>query len=187
MFFEIHESGDYVWISAFEGKTDVDDVLGAVRVQAPKVSVQLVDLDRVPGSRYLFLAAFNAIKSFGSKEPIARSLGMEILLYIAADRQIGEALKRVGVSDETKKVAVVAVGKSKENVLNAATLVAGFWVKESSDVLLDEWNPDRMSNIRSGFDIGEKELKAIIRKDEAVSEAVERLAIERSAMLAVKK
>ncbi len=187
MLFEIRELAEYVWISAFESKPEVERILGEMQEKAPSVSVQLVDLDKVAGSHYLLLATFNALKSFRSKQPIARSLGMEMLLYIAANRQIGEALKRVGISGRTRRVAAVAVGKSKDQVLSAAALFSGFFTQQNLDALVDEWTPERIRNVRSLLDIGEKELKATIRKDEAMPKALERLAIERSAMLAIKK
>ncbi len=187
MLFEITELAEYVWISAFDSKPEVERILRAIQEKAPSVSVQLVDLDKVAGSRYLLLASFNALKSFRSKQPIARSLGMEMLLYIAANRQIGEALRRVGVTADTRRVAAVAVGNSKEQVLGAATTLSELLMKETLDALVDEWNPKRIRNVRSLLGIGEKELKATIRKDEAMPKALERLAIERSAMLAIKK
>ena len=187
MLFEINEPAEYVWISALDSKPEVEQILKAMREKTPSVSVQLVDLDKVAGSRYLLLATFNALKSFRSRQPIARSLGMEMLLYIAANRQIGEALSRVGVTADTKRVAAVAVGNSREQVLGAATALSELLMKEPLDNLVDEWNPERIRNVRSLLDIGENELKATIRKDEAMPKTLERLAIERSAMLAIKK
>ena len=86
----------HVWISAFAAKpADFDLVLRKVHDEYPNVSVQFVDLDNVPGSRYLFLATLNALKSFRSKQPISKTLGMEILLYVSASRQIAEAVRKV--------------------------------------------------------------------------------------------
>lgn len=187
MLFDITELSEYVWISAFDAKPDVEHILRAMQEKAPGVSVQLVDLDKVAGSRYLLLATFNALKSFQSKQPIARTLGMELLLYIAANRQIGEALRRVGVNPDTRRVAAVALGKSRDQVLNAATLLSELVNRENLDALVDEWNPERIRNVRSLLDIRDKELKATIRKEEPTPKALERLAIERSALLAIKK
>ncbi len=188
MLFEIRELGAHVWISAFSAKPDdVEQVLRAMQDRSPEISVQLVDLDRVAGSRYLFLAIFNAMKSFRSKQPITRSLGMEILVYVAANRQIGEALKRVGVTADTRRVAALAVGTSKVQVLGSAAALRELLKGQDHDKLVDEWNHERIQNIRSLFEIGDKELKAIVRKNEEMSKAVERLAIERSAMLTIKR
>lgn len=188
MLFEIPEFAQYVWISAFDTKLEnVEQVLQTVQGKFPGVCVQLVDLDRVAGSRYLFLATFNAIKSFHSKQPISRSLGIEILLYIAANRQISESLKRVGITTDTRRIAALAVGDSTDQVSVAGSFLAELLNRRSRDELVDEWPPERVDNVRSGFGIGDKELRAIIRKSEVRTKAIERLAIERSAMLAIKK
>lgn len=188
MFFEISELAEYVWISAFEGGPD--DIEQALRVMQEKfrdVSVQLVDLDRVAGSRYLLLATLNASKSFRSRQPITRSLGMEILLYIAASRQIGEALKHVGITAESRRTATVVVGSSRIRVSEAAAALRVFFAKEDVEGLLDKWDDKRIKSVRSNFGICDKELSAILRKHEGSVRAIERLVIERSAMLSVKK
>jgi tRNA threonylcarbamoyladenosine modification (KEOPS) complex Cgi121 subunit len=188
LLFEIKELAEYVWISAFDAKPDnVDQVLRAIQGKLPGVSVQLADLDKVAGSRYLFLATVNALKSFRSKQPIARSRGMEILLYVAANRQIDEALKHVGVTADTRRVAAVAVSNSKDQLLGVAAAIGELLNEENLDELVDEWGPKRMDNVRSIFGIGDKELRATVRKNEDTAKAVERLAIERSAMLTIRK
>jgi hypothetical protein len=60
-------------------------------------------------------------------------------------------------------------------------------MKAESDELLDKWNQERVKRVRSGFGIGDREIAALRRGNEDTSQIVERLAIERSAMLAIKK
>ena len=188
MLFEIKDSAEFVWISAFDTKPDgVDAVLRPIQGKYTDVSIQLVDLDKVAGSRYLFLATYNALKSFSSKQPISRSLGMEILLFVAGNRQIDEALKNIGISPETRRTAAIAVGKSRVQVLESAAALRDILKQEESDDLIDKWDQDRIKRVRSVFGIGEKEIKALRHKDENVVKALEHLAIERSAMLAIEK
>jgi KEOPS complex subunit Cgi121 len=188
LLFEIKDSADFVWISAFNTKPDgVERVLQSIQGKYPDVSIQLVDLDNVAGSRYLFLATYNALKSFRSKQPIARSLGMEILLYAAGKRQIGEALKNVGITSATRKIATIAVGKSRVQVLESAAALRDILKKEESDDLVDKWDQDRIRRVRCVFGIGDKEIEALRHKNEDAVKALEHLAIERSAMLAIKK
>ena len=96
-------------------------------------------------------------------------------------------MKRVGITTSTKRIAAIVVGDSTDRVSVAGSFLAELLNNRSRDELLDEWSPERVDNVRSGFEIGEKELRAIIRKGEARTKAIERLAIERSAMLAIKK
>jgi tRNA threonylcarbamoyladenosine modification (KEOPS) complex Cgi121 subunit len=185
---EIPELGQHVWISAFEAKIpNVTQILDDASRKHPSTSVQLVDLEKVAGSRFLFVATYNALNSFSSKHRISRSLAMEILLYVAADRQIIEAIKLAGVTPETSRTAAIVAGPSPEEVSATGAFLTEVIKVTSSDKLLDEWSEARVENVRSSFDIRDKELTAILRKGEDPAKGVERLAIERSALLAVRK
>ncbi|OFX15396.1 hypothetical protein A3K71_00260 [archaeon RBG_16_50_20] len=188
MFFQLTEFPVQVWISGFKNRPDnVDATLRSIQEKSPDVTAQLVDLGRVPGSRYMLLAVLNALKSFHSKQPIARSLGMEILLYIAASRQIGEAIQRVGISSSTEKIVGILVGTTRDELLHATKSLARILNQKSDDDLIDNWSPDRIRNVQSIFEIRDMELKATLRAGEAKTKAIERLATERSALLTVRK
>jgi tRNA threonylcarbamoyladenosine modification (KEOPS) complex Cgi121 subunit len=112
---------------------------------------------------------------------------MEILLYVSASRQIAEAVRLVGISSETKKIAALSVGKTKDELSGTAAALNRMLNQTNSDELVDVWSTARIENVLSLFQIGAKELKATLRKKESKSQAVERLAIERSALLTVRK
>jgi tRNA threonylcarbamoyladenosine modification (KEOPS) complex Cgi121 subunit len=188
LLFELAEFGRFVWISGFEdGLENVDTILRAFQESYPNIGLQLVDLDRVAGSRLLLLATVNALRSFGSKQPISKTLGMEMLLYISGSRQINEAVKLVGVTPTTKRIAAVAVGTSKEEINGSGELVSRLLNEERRDEIVDQWSDERLKNVCAVYDIGPKELQATLRKGEDSAKAIERLAIERSALLAIKK
>jgi len=188
LFFQLTEFPAHVWISGFNNRPDnVDATLRSIQEKSPDVTAQLVDLGRVPGLRYMLLAVLNALKSFHSKQPIARSLGMEILLYIAASRQIGEAIQRVGISSSTEKIVAILVGTTRDELLHAAKSLAQIVNQKSDDDLIDNWSPDRIRTVQSILEIRDMELKATLRAGEAKTKAIERLATERSALLTVRK
>jgi tRNA threonylcarbamoyladenosine modification (KEOPS) complex Cgi121 subunit len=114
-------------------------------------------------------------------------LNMEILLYVSANRQINEAIKRVGITPETRAIAAVIVGPSRETVLAAAELLEQVLGVKNTDELLDSWPSDRIECVQQSLGITAIELSATLLKGEDVRESIERLAIERSALLAVKK
>ena len=187
MIFEIPHQGQ-VWISAFNTRPqNIEQLLRGIAEKYPTVGVQLVDLDKVPGHRYLTLATVNALKSFHSKQPIAKTLPMELLLYISGQKQITEALARIGVTPQTHRVAALAVGDSNDQVLTVAKFLADILGQGSDDQLLDDWPQTRIESVRSSFEIGDKELTAVVQKNEPVTRTIERLATERSAMLAARK
>ncbi len=187
MLFQVPESSACIWVSGFTSiPRYLDEVVSSIAEKYPNVSAQFADLNNVPGSRYLYLAGLNAIKSFRSK-PISKSLRMEMLLYIAANRQISEAIRLVGITPGTKKITAVLIGKTEQEVSGAAELLCNVLKQNSSDSLVETWSTERIRNVRSIHGIGPKELKATLRANETTTQAVERLAIERSALLTIGK
>jgi KEOPS complex subunit Cgi121 len=175
-----------VWISAYHGSANPTQ-LSRVQAQFPKVAVQLFDLDRIAGSRHILLATFNAVKSYDSKRRISRSLGMEILLFISGTRQISEAIKRVGITSKTRRTAVLSVLPADADQSKVSDSLSEIFGEKEDDSLLDKWTSLRRSRVVKTFGMGDKELKAASRAGELIEKAIERLAIERSAMLAIAK
>ena len=135
----------------------------------------------------MLLATFNAVKSYESKRRVSRSLGMEILLFVSGTRQIAEAIKRVGITPKTKRTAVIGVLPENSDQSKLAAFLGEIFGGKDDDSLLDRWTALRKSKVVRTFGIGDKELKAVLRDGEAAEKAIERLAIERSAMLAIAK
>jgi tRNA threonylcarbamoyladenosine modification (KEOPS) complex Cgi121 subunit len=186
--FDLPEVQSHVWISGFRTKpSNLDELLSTTQLKFPNASLQLFDLEKIPGSRYLLLAALNALKSHHSKHPISKTLGMELLLFVAANRQIHEAIKQVGLLDGTKNTAAMAVGQSGTEVSEIGGHLKSLLREESDDAIVDQWTPDRIRNVCSAYGIGPKEIRASSRKDGDKIETIQRLAIERSAMLTIKK
>jgi KEOPS complex subunit Cgi121 len=184
--FELAEFKCKVWISAFEGKVDVASVMKEANDRFPDAAVQFFDLDRVAGSRHLLLAAYNAMKSYNSSRRITRSLGMEVLLFVSGTRQITLALERVGINADTMSSAVMVLAASDEAIECISDMLIERFHQNCNDKLLDTWTGRRRELVQRVFGIGMKELKATNRTG-GVEKAIEKLAIERSAMLAVAK
>jgi len=188
LIFHIPEFSSHVWLTAFECRpADVEATLRAAQKELPNVCVQLVDLSKVAGSRYLLLACYNALKSSHSKQPISRTLSMEILLYASANRQISEAVRRVGITEATRQIAAIAVGPSSDKVDAARVYLEKQFGCESNNSLLDTWSPERLRAVKDTFSINQKELSATLANGEDSVKGIERLAIERSALLTVRK
>jgi tRNA threonylcarbamoyladenosine modification (KEOPS) complex Cgi121 subunit len=186
--FHLPEFSAHIWISGFASRpSDLDLIIRTILEKYPHVNVQFVDLDKVPGSRFLFLATLNAMKSYHSPQRISKTLSMEILLFASANRQIDEAIRLVGMTPNTKKTAVVLVARSEKEASEAAGLLSQILKQNSTDALVDNWSAKRIRNVLSLFGIGSKELKAATRKNELKARVIERLAIERSALLTVRR
>jgi tRNA threonylcarbamoyladenosine modification (KEOPS) complex Cgi121 subunit len=176
-----------LWVSAFEGQVDAAHVLKEAQEKLQGTTIQLFDLDKVAGSRHMLLATFNALSSYNSNRRISHSLAMEILLFVSGTGQIVEAIKRVGISPKTSRTAALALVFSDVEAQRVENFLVDAFRKKADDTLLDSWTKQRRASVQGVYGISNKELGAATRENEKVERAIERLAIERSAMLAIAK
>ena len=128
---------------------DVEAILPVISAleKEHKSTIQLFRADRIFGEEHLQTAAEMAIRSW-DRNPRAKTLGMEILLYAAAERQISGAIDKLGISQELTSFAILTVGKAQPDIV-----LKTLDLKEA-DVLGPEGKD------HSIFNITEEEMKA---------------------------
>ncbi len=88
--------------------------------------VAVFDARSVAGERHLLSAWAHLGRSRGRGEPRLRDRGAEYALYVAGDDQLPRALAKVGVSDSTTEMVVVA-----ERPLDPAELIVRLHLESS--------------------------------------------------------
>ena len=104
----------------FETKLNHNEILARLEEmrreeKSKDKAIQVFDAENVCGEEHLYHSTRLDVKSF-KRGGISRSLEIEILLFVAGERQISRALEKVGVKEGTKRVAVVLVNSSEEDV-----------------------------------------------------------------------
>lgn len=174
-------------ITAFINENlDPQAILKATQQEFKEATVQFVDLDRTAGHRHILFATYNALKSRALDQMISRSAAIEILLYIAAERQITQAFERMGVQKETQRIAVIATGPS-EVLSRIEEHLRSSFNHECSDDMLDEWTEQRATTILRVFSVTSNEIQTVTSIGNSTQKQIQRLVIERSALLAVKR
>jgi KEOPS complex subunit Cgi121 len=102
-------------INVFGAKGDALDPSSLLKAvarleRAHGITIQLLRADRVFGIEHLQSAAEKALRAFGNGTNMSKTLGMEIMLYAAAERQTSEALRKMGVFDGIAELGLVVVG-----------------------------------------------------------------------------
>jgi len=69
-----------------------------------------MDADKVCGVDHLNSAVLHARRAFERQANVANTLGMEVILYASGERQISKAKKKMGLHQETERVALVVLG-----------------------------------------------------------------------------
>ncbi|MFW6121546.1 MAG: KEOPS complex subunit Cgi121 [Petrotogales bacterium] len=109
---------------------DVDSFLKQIDnfSQSHHIIIQVFDADMVYGKKHLVSAVEHAIRAFKQKTNTSDSLPMEILLYASGERQLKQAIPKLGIKKDKTNIAMVfvnnievvkdAYGKLSEKLIN---------------------------------------------------------------------
>ncbi|HEX58699.1 MAG TPA: hypothetical protein ENF26_00935 [Methanomicrobia archaeon] len=157
---------------------DVDSFLSRLKSIARRynVAIQVFDASKVAGAEHLRVAVEKALRARRRGKCIAKDFSVEILLYAAGRRHVSKALE-MGVSENTKEVAVTLVGDSKNIELARDEILE---ILERDDDVL-ELSKRKKESLMKFFGITDAELEAV------GEEKLGLLVLERVAMLDVQK
>jgi tRNA threonylcarbamoyladenosine modification (KEOPS) complex Cgi121 subunit len=180
----VPEYGKHIQILGYRLSRAVDPraLIGAARAALSPVVVQLFDADTVAGTDHLFFAALNALKSYGQGRGIAQTLDIELLLYVSCQKQIGEAIRRVGLTSETRRVAVVLVGDDEHSVESAVDKLGHLIPGSPDHLVLSCMGEVKAARLMAVYDVDEAELDTLPEAGGAM-DALSWLIVERAAVL----
>ncbi|MFW9966888.1 MAG: KEOPS complex subunit Cgi121 [Candidatus Thorarchaeota archaeon] len=148
-------------------------------------AVQLLDSALIAGEEHLLSAAQNALNAWMGNYAISRSLDVEILLYASGQYQIGIALEKMGVTDESESVAAVVLAKDESNLRSHVNHIVD---RIGSEVHLPfPPTQERIQSIMTYFGINETEISAVASSDtlEARYQALSGCVTSRVSMVAL--
>jgi tRNA threonylcarbamoyladenosine modification (KEOPS) complex Cgi121 subunit len=183
----IEETGKYVEITGFRNILigDAKEFLNAVcKEKQQRVWVQFFDAELVATWQHLHFAVLNALLAFKNERNISKSVAMEAMLYASAQRQIKKAIAFMGVKCDSANVAVVIIGESLDSVKAVLSAVSKRIGAEPDETVL-ELSRKKAQRIREAFGITEKELEAVMEKNNS-EQALVKLVIERMALLSTR-
>lgn len=163
---ELQIRGRRVMILGGRPKIPVAEMLHLVAEIDSKHSTitQVFDAEKVAGKEHLLHAAFLALLSEDRGERFANDPRLNLLCWAAAERQIGVALKKMGINLETKEVAVMIVGRDPSSVSSSAEEVSRFLERDDDVLNLDEEKRKRLSEVFSLPPIREEVEKLVLEK-----------------------
>jgi KEOPS complex subunit Cgi121 len=136
---------------------------------------QILDASRIAGKKHLLHATRLALIAHATGKNFAQSLDIEFLCWVAGLRQIEQALKRVGVHEGERSVALLIIGNSREQVQHTQEeALDRLEIKRDDEVL--EITPEKTPDLIKAFSIHERELEAA---------GVDELILERVALLSL--
>lgn len=150
----------------------------------------IIDATAIAGITHLKACILNALHAFKQKTNITKAINTEILLYISGYRQISRAIKEVGMNVNSEDlITIQLIPKSKfnnsmifdfKNFINSLKILTKKFQKDVESLpLLNENKIIRMLSITKE----EIDLFTIGKPKSFRKIAIEKLAIEKSAML----
>lgn len=148
------------------------------------LAIQLLHWRRVMGPLHLLQASLLAYKAFREGRMASRSLSMELLLYAAGEKQIKDAIDKLGVKEERAVIVSIALSEAEARmaVLKALEALGA----EEEDGLMDA-SLDKLAEVGEAFKVGQEEVEASVREGGGLVEAMVKCVLSRVAELDLEK
>jgi tRNA threonylcarbamoyladenosine modification (KEOPS) complex Cgi121 subunit len=154
-----------------------------------KVTIQLVDAEKIATPLHLLFATHHALRAFHQGTERAKTVAMEILRYTAAQRQITRAIEILGVTHLTIHIGGVLLNRSQETLRKVYTSLLSAINAEDAQQVLEISNTSKAEAIQAAFNISAAELDAVQISRNQIDHfnAIAKLVYERCALLAIEK
>jgi len=150
--------------------TEVIQTLLSVDSKYGTVS-QAFDADRIAGKNHLLHGVALCLLSEERGERFAKDSRLNLLCWVAAERQIEVAIKKVGVSSTTKNLAIVIMGRDENLITSAVEETRKLLVDRDETVLhVSDEKARRIMKVFSLPPIAEKEIEKFVLEKIALLE-----------------
>ncbi|MFX1562619.1 MAG: KEOPS complex subunit Cgi121 [Promethearchaeota archaeon] len=151
------------------------------------VTIQLMNAAKVAGYHHLLFAIIHALRAFHQGKQRASNIGMEILRFAAAQRQIARALEILGITNDTKQLAGVIVSGSRRYLNRVYTHFLSATGGHSSPEVLDVTSREKEEELQEAFKISSVELEAtaVSRRTRDRRQAIKKIIYEHCALQSI--
>ncbi|MFX1509822.1 MAG: KEOPS complex subunit Cgi121 [Promethearchaeota archaeon] len=158
-------------------------------IEDQKITLVLADADFIAGAEHLLFATIHALTAFSRKTNRATTKQLEILRFAAAQRQISQSLKLLGVSKSTRRFAGVLVTSTAAPLKTAYQKLLEIAQATDDVQVLDLKTSKKAQAIQNLFQISNAELAAIcpMSKPAERHQALQKLVFDRCALQAISR
>ena len=110
--------------------------------------IQLMDCDLICGMSHINQAISQAIKAFDEKQNFAKDRGLEICVRASAQKQISQALKMIGIKNDSN-ILVVYINTTSEQLEKTEELLSS-----RNDKLIEEFDEEA---VRKVYELNDEE------------------------------
>ncbi len=144
---------------------DTDKLLEVAKSLSESVlAFQFLNSMMIVDEMHLLSGAQNAVNALKGDYMISRTLDVELVVYVSAQRQIGRALDIMGVTDELSSVGVVCIDEDEKKVRECLMGIAEKVGEEISPMFSP--TSEKISSLMQNFGITELEMKQFTDSDD---------------------
>jgi len=187
-------------------KLELDDIFNLIEIIQNRhegVMLQFFNRKLILNYNHIFYACYHTLKTFHLKKNISNKMGIELLLYLAANRQIKKAIEYYGITTQIIHQGTIDFCIVSRN--NNLDIIRKDLLKETSaeeiDLDLAKSSYDKYERIKEYFGINKNQIKTVlesyriliddtrtnIRNIENLYLAIEDLICEKMVLLSLEK
>jgi len=116
---------------------------------------------------------------------ICEDLSLEIIVYASAQRQIKNSVEMLGVKEDSRQLVLTAISKDMGELMRLKEIVRKVEGLRLDDSFLSSWSQERLEMAKKMFRVSDAEFKSILLKDVPAREVMEKIVIEKMALLSL--
>jgi len=177
-------SGSKLWVTITGAENtniiDINETLSQLDQMNQGKNYQLFDADKITDQYHIFYAAANAHYAMENGRNISNNLEVETLLYASTQNQISQAIKLIGVSKKTTKIAVAVISETENDP--ATTLIAEHLGNPKDNVL--QLTPEKYKALKTLYEIPDTAINTVGGDK---NKALTSLITEKSALIGLRR
>ena len=152
------------------------------------IIVQCFNCAHIASWEHVFFAAYNAMWSYINGKRFSEDLGIQFLLFASGQRQIKIAIERLGLTSDLTEMGVVIFGNDPEQFSRVIKEIKA-QVGGNEEFSTLNLNEHKFKQVMNDFNISEKELQAIMEKNNIKydSNSLIKIIMSRMALLSLEK
>ncbi len=164
-------------------KEDISNLVNEILLDYKDPTIQFVNPQAIAGLSHIYHAVRHSLRALKKNRLVSKNLSFELLLYLAARRQINESLKFLGITKNIKNVIILAVSTSKIKIEKSLGKLAKKLGDELPITLIGKDSVANYEYISCAYSITDKEINSTyLNPRENFNSKLEKLVVERLAL-----
>ncbi len=162
------------------------NLINEVLSNSNDTTVQLLNPKGVAGVNHIYHAVRLSLKALAKNRLISKNFRVELLLYLAARRQISESIRVLGVNEKSNSVVIIVVDTSR---IKIRRFLENLILELGEELSITDIGKEGIINpkyLSEAFSINQQEIDStILNPQEKFKSILEKLVVEKIALFSI--